>query len=398
MADPTPPAQDSRHGERTLYVVATVHLDTQWRWTIQDTIRAFVPATLEQNFEHLENHSFFVVSFEGAFRYMLMKEYYPEEYEHLKGLVETGRWCLAGSMLDAPDVNVVSPESLIRHILYGNGFFSREFGRQSTDLFLPDCFGFGWALPSIAAHCGLRGFSAQKFGNWMAPATIPFDIGRWEGPDGSSIVAAIRPEGYGEGLREDLSQAERWIERLDETGRLCGAHVGLMYVGVGDRGGALDATSMDWLRRSVEGRGPVQVRVSGSDQLFRDLQEEQIENLPRHRGELLLPTHGTGCLTSQAELKRWNRRNEVMAEAAEKAAVIADWLGALAYPAERLRDAWLRFLWHQMHDDLTGTSIPQAYRYSWNDEAVATNRFASALTDAISGLCGHSMWIRFLRR
>ena len=157
MADPTPPAQDSRHGERTLYVVATVHLDTQWRWTIQDTIRAFVPATLEQNFEHLENHSFFVVSFEGAFRYMLMKEYYPEEYEHLKGLVETGRWCLAGSMLDAPDVNVVSPESLIRHILYGNGFFSREFGRQSTDLFLPACFGFGWALPSIAAHCGLVG-------------------------------------------------------------------------------------------------------------------------------------------------------------------------------------------------------------------------------------------------
>ena len=386
MADPTPPARDSRHGERTLYVVATVHLDTQWRWTIQDTIRAFVPATLEQNFEHLENHSFFVVSFEGAFRYMLMKEYYPEEYEHLKGLVETGRWCLAGSMLDAPDVNVVSPESLIRQILYGNGFFSREFGRQSTDLFLPDCFGFGWALPSIAAHCGLRGFSAQKFGNWMAPATIPFDIGRWEGPDGSSIVAAIRPEGYGEGLREDLSQAERWIERLDETGRLCGAHVGLMYVGVGDRGGALDATSMDWLRRSVEGRGPVQVRVAGSDQLFRDLQEEQIENLPRHRGELLLPTHGTGCLTSQAELKRWNRRNEVMAEAAEKAAVIADWLGALAYPAERLRDAWLRFLWHQMHDDLTGTSIPAAYRFSWNDELLALNQFASVLTQSMGAI------------
>ena len=388
MADSSDLSPRTEGGERTLYVVATVHLDTQWRWTIQDTIGTFIPATLEQNFEHVENHSFFVVSFEGAFRYMLMKEYYPEAYEHLKSLVDMGRWRVAGSMLDAPDVNVVSPESLLRHILYGNGFFAREFGRRSSDLFLPDCFGFGFALPSIAAHCGLRGFSAQKFGNWMAPATIPFDIGRWEGPDGSVIVAAIRPEGYGEGLDEDLSEAARWIERLDATGRQCGARVGLMYVGVGDRGGGLDATSIDWLRRSVEGRGPVQVRVDGSDQLFLDLRQEQIDRLPRHRGELLLPTHGTGCLTSQAELKRWNRRNEALAEAAEKAAVIADWLGALPYPAEELRDAWLRFLWHQMHDDLTGTSIPAAYRFSWNDQLLARNRFGSVLTQSVGAIAG----------
>jgi len=386
MAESTPSTRASRDHDRTLYVVATVHLDTQWRWTIQDTIRDFLPATLEQNFSLLENHSFFVVSFEGAFRYMLMKEYYPENYERLKGLIEGGRWRVAGSMLDAPDVNAVSPESLIRHILYGNGFFGREFGRRSCDLFLPDCFGFGFALPSIAAHCGLRGFSAQKFGNWMAPATIPFDIGRWEGPDGTGVIAAIRPEGYGEGLREDLSQAQRWIERLDETGRQCGAFVGLMYVGVGDRGGGLDTTSMEWLQRSIEGRAPIQVRVDGSDQLFRDLQTDQIEKLPKHRGELLLPTHGTGCLTSQAALKQWNRRNELMAEAAEKAAVIADWLGALPYPAARLRDAWLRFLWHQMHDDLTGTSIPAAYRFSWNDELLASNQFTSVLTQSIGAI------------
>jgi alpha-mannosidase len=386
MTDPTSSSKVSGGHERTLYVVATVHLDTQWRWTVQDTIRDFLPATLEQNFSLLDIHSFFVVSFEGAFRYMLMKEYYPREYERLKGFVEQGRWRLAGSMLDASDVNVVSPESLIRHILYGNGFFAREFDRQSCDLFLPDCFGFGFALPSIAAHCRLRGFSAQKFGNWMAPATTPFDLGRWEGPDGSSIVAAIRPEGYGEGLREDLSQASRWIERLDDTGRQCGAYVGLMYVGVGDRGGGLDSTSMEWLQRSVEGRTPIQVRVDGSDQLFRDLQTGPIDKLPRHRGELLLPTHGTGCLTSQAALKRWNRRNELTAEAAEKAAVIADWLGALPYPAERLREAWLRFLWHQMHDDLTGTSIPAAYRFSWNDELLALNQFTAVLTQSIGAI------------
>lgn len=369
-----------------LYVVATVHLDTQWRWTVQETIRDFLPATLEGNFSHFERYPFFVLSFEGAFRYMLAKEYYPEAFARLKRYVEEGRWAVAGSMLDSPDVNVVSPESLIRHILYGNRFFEQELGCRSRDLFLPDCFGFGWALPSIAAHCGLIGFSSQKFGKWMAPAEIPFDIGIWRGPDGAEVVAALRPEGYGEGLNEDLSQAARWVERIERTGAGGGTYVGLMYVGTGDRGGALDEESMGWLARSIEGIGPVRVRNTASDQLFGDLDEADKRKLPRHADELLLPTHGTGCYTSQAVLKKWNRKNELLADAAERAAVVADWLGAVAYPAARLRQAWRRFLWHQMHDDLTGTSIPPAYGFSWNDELVALNIFASVLSESVGAV------------
>ena len=382
-------ARDSHSRDKSrprLYAVATVHLDTQWRWTIQDTIREFIPATLERNFDLLERYPFFVVSFEGAFRYQLMQEYYPEEFEKLRRWVSKGRWRVAGSMLDSPDVNVISPESLIRHILYGNGFFRSELGVSSCDIFLPDCFGFGQALPSVAAHCGLTGFSAQKFGRWMAPATIPFDVGVWQGPDSEEVVAAIRPGGYGEGLDEDLSRAPRFLERLEVAGRECGVAVGLRYVGVGDRGGGLDESSMRWLDKSVHGDGPVEVVLSGSDQIFRDLSREQITALPRHADELLLPTHGTGCLTSQAQLKRWNRRNELLADAAERAASIADLLGALPYPAARLRGAWTRFLWHQMHDDLTGTSIPEAYSFTDNDELLSLNQFAAVLTHAIGSL------------
>ncbi|MGB6639321.1 MAG: glycoside hydrolase family 38 C-terminal domain-containing protein, partial [Thermoanaerobaculia bacterium] len=369
-----------------LYVVATAHLDTQWRWTVQDTIRDFLPATLHGNFAHFERYPFFVLSFEGAFRYMLVKEYYPEDFARLQHYVKEGRWAVAGSMLDSPDVNVVSPESLIRHILYGNRFFEQELGSRSRDLFLPDCFGFTWALPSIAAHCGLQGFSSQKFGNWMAPAQIPFEIGIWRGPDGAEVIAALRPEGYGEGLSEDLSRAARWVEWIERTGGKSGPTVGLKYVGIGDRGGALDQASMDWLAKSIEGDGPVRVQNAASDQLFRDLGEKQTRQLPRHDSELLLPTHGTGCYTSQAVLKKWNRRNELMADAAERAAVVADWLGTLPYPADRLRQGWTRFLWHQMHDDLTGTSIPPAYGFSWNDELVALNLFTSALTESVGAV------------
>src|SRR5512140_2556417 len=67
--------------ERTAYVVATAHLDTQWRWTIQDTIVDMIPNTLRGNFALFEKYPDYVFSFEGAFRYALAKEYYPAEYE-----------------------------------------------------------------------------------------------------------------------------------------------------------------------------------------------------------------------------------------------------------------------------------------------------------------------------
>ena len=378
----TTPRRPDPERRPVLHVVATAHLDTQWRWTVRDTIREFLPATLRENFALFEAHPHYVLSFEGAFRYRLMKEYYPHDFERLKRYVAAGRWHPAGAMLDAPDVNLPSPESLLRQILYGNRFFQRELGKRSADLFLPDCFGFGWALPSVAAHCGLAGFSGQKFRKWGGET--PFAIGLWRGPDGRGVVAALRPEGYGEGLDEDLSRAERWLEWLKEQGRRSGLELGYKYVGIGDRGGGLPEEAVRRIGESLAGDGPIQVEHGASDRLFRDLSAEQIERLPTWDGELLLPTHGTGCLTSQAAMKRWNRKNELLADAAERAAAAAAILGGAPYPQAALEDAWQRFLWHQMHDDLTGTSIPAAYEISWNDELLALNRFSSALTDAVS--------------
>ncbi len=370
----------------TLFLVYTVHLDTQWRWTIRETIADFLPATLEGNFELFERYPSRVLSFEGAFRYRLVEEYYPKAFDRLREAVANGNWRPAGAMLDAPDVNCVAPESLLRHILYAQRYFEKTFGTTSCDLFLPDCFGFGHALPTIAAHCGLIGFSAQKFGNWGAPAELPFDIGRWLGPDGSGLVAALRPEGYGEGLHEDLSEAERWLERIDEQYESSRLRVAMMYVGVGDRGGHLDDESLEWLEKSVEGVGPLNVLQVASDELFRRLTPAQHERLPRHQGELLLPTHGTGCWTSQAVTKRWNRRCERLADTAERAATIAHWFGVMDYPEVQLREAWQRFLWHQMHDDVTGTSIPEAYRFTWNDQLIAQNAFETVAADALGAL------------
>jgi alpha-mannosidase len=378
-----PPVEPKRG---RLYVVPIAHLDTQWRWTIRDTIARHLPKTLTQNAAAFARFPGYVLNLDGAFRYRLLEEYFPEDFERVKAWVAAGRWHPAGCFVDAADVNLPSPESLIRQILYGNGYFARTFGIRNRDVFLPDCFGFGFALPSIAAHCGMRGFSSQKLNRGRAAGGLPFALGRWQGPDGAEILAALDPGGYGELLSCDLSSDAASAGAVAAQLQRSGVAVALRYFGIGDTGGAPEGGSLRWLERSLENRGALEVRCGASGRLFEELTAAEQANLPLYRGELLMRLHGTGCYTSQAAMKRWNRQNERLADAAERAAVAAHWLGALPYPRQRLREAWERFLWHQFHDDLTGTSVPAAYTYSWNDECLSLNQFAGVLTAAVGAV------------
>lgn len=367
----------------TAYVVGTAHLDTQWLWTIQDTIREHIPKTMRHNLEAFVRHPDYVFSFEGSFRYRLMKEYYPDLYAQVKRRVAGGRWRVAGSWVDAVDVNVPSPESLIRQALYGNGWFRREFGKASADVFLPDCFGFGAALPTVAAHCGLKGFSTQKL-TWGSAAGIPFPVGQWEGIDGSRIVAALDAGSYVGDCGPDWDRADWLLEAIRRASAEGGPKVAYRYHGAGDTGGGPSEKSLANLDAAMRGDGPIRVRSAASDQLFRDLTPAQAAKLPLYKGELLMTAHGTGCYTSQAAMKEWNKRNELLADSAERAALGAWLLAGKPYPRTTLEDAWVRFLWHQFHDDLTGTSIPQAYEFSWNDELLAMNRFADVLVSSLA--------------
>jgi alpha-mannosidase len=369
--------------DRTLYVVGTAHLDTQWRWTIQKTVTDYIPATLRMNLAYFDEYPDYIFSFEGSIRYILAKEYYPDLYAKMKERIKEGRWRIAGSWIDAVDVNMPSPEALIRQNLYGNGFFKKEFGKTSVDVYLPDCFGFGYALPSIAAHCGLKGFTTQKLLPYgSAYGGVPFNIGTWEGVDGSSLVSVLEPGRYRHDVGTDWYKADWLLKRIDDLGRKSGLYVDLQLHGMGDRGDGPTKRSMDNLAACIRAGGPIKVINKGSDDLFRELKPDQIAKLPHYNGELLMSTHGTGCYTTQAALKKWNRKNELLADAAERAATMAALLG-VDYPQAKLNEAWTRFLWHGFHDDLTGTSIPEAYAFTWNDQILSLNQFGQIVTDSI---------------
>lgn len=371
------------------YMVADAHLDTQWNWDIQTTIKDYVWNTLNQNLFLLNQYPDYIFNFEGGVKYAWMKEYYPREYELMKAFVKAGRWHVSGASWDATDTLVPSVESFIRNIMLGQEFYRKELGVESTDIFLPDCFGFGWTLPTVAAHCGLIGFSSQKL-DWRnnpfyGKSKHPFTIGLWKGVDGASVMLA---HGYDYGRRwdnEDLSE-NRYLMELSKCTPLNTVY---RYYGTGDVGGSPTIASVASVEKGIKGDGPLKIICAASDQLFKDYQPYGSHpELPVFDGELLMDVHGTGCYTSQAAMKLYNRQNELLGDAAERASVAAALLGVAEYPGKSLTESWQRFIFHQFHDDLTGTSIPRAYEFSWNDELLSLKQFSSILTHSVGSVAG----------
>ena len=376
------------------YMVSDAHLDTQWNWDVQTTIREYIPRTLFQNLYLMERFPDYRFSFEGGVVYSWMKEYYPMHYERMKKYIASGQWHIAGASWDANDPNMPSAESFFRNILLGQEFYKKEFGVRSTDIFLPDCFGFGYTLPTIAAHSGLIGMSTQKL-SWRnhdfydAPyhKKNPFSWGVWYGIDGSSVIAAFDTGGYNSELPENVQYNERLMERAahgyDNT---CFRYYAGGGEGVGDKGNSGTVTTCRRLTKAInDPNAPIEIISATSDDLFKAYLGRKAE-LPSFDGELLMDVHATGCYTSQTAMKYYNRRNEELTGAAERASVAADWLGALAYDQRKLTEIWQRFIWHQFHDDLTGTSIPEAYTWSWNDELIALRQGGDVMNTAVGAL------------
>ncbi|MCP4453626.1 MAG: hypothetical protein GY809_19370 [Planctomycetes bacterium] len=253
----------------TLFIVPYTHLDDFWRWSYPQTIRDFLKNTLDDNFEAFEAYPNYEFNWSGASRYQMMREYYPEKYEELKKWVAAGRWHPSGSSWVENDVLIPSTETIIRQILMGTQYFKKEFDEVSLEYMIPDCFGFSWALPSVLNHCGIRGFSTQKL-TWESANGIPFNVGRWIGPDGESVIAALNAGNYADAHEHVYSTHKDTLKRLQENQKRSGLPIDYFYMGGGDtnnadRGGVIQRVSLETLKETqatkesvkvIAGKGP----------------------------------------------------------------------------------------------------------------------------------------------
>jgi alpha-mannosidase len=213
--------------------------------------------------------------------------------------------------------------------------------------------------------------------------------------------------------RELSRHQNDWAARVELNGKVTGVRTDYHYYGTGDIGGTPDEDSVKRLEAIITGGkaslpldvdslfsrfshaqgpavqlggGPVHVISANAEQMFLDITPAEAAGLPRYTGEMELTNHSAGSLTSQAYQKRWLRKEELLADAAEKASIAAEWLGARPYPLQRLNDAWTLVMGGHFHDIAAGTASPKAYEFAWNDDVIAMNQFAGVLTNATEGI------------
>ena len=294
--------------KKKVYAVSTAHLDTVWRWDLRKTIEEYLPDTLRKNFDLIERYPDYCFNFEGAFRYQLIEEYYPLAFGEIQNLVKRGNWYPAGACYENGDVNIPSPEALFRNILLGNRYFQEKFGVQSKDIFLPDCFGFGQALPSVMKYAGLLGFTTQKL-SWGSAYGVPFTLGYWQGVDGSRVLACPNARSYRSKFSGDLRGEVSVIDDVAKNAFEGGLPYAQHLYGTGDVGGAPTEESVQNVCASAaeNGQKDFDVISAQSDQIFKDidaLPDSDKDRLPVWNNELLMTSHGAGGYTARAMGKR----------------------------------------------------------------------------------------------
>lgn len=363
------------------------HIDVAWLWRLKHTREKAARSFSTVN-RMMDDHPFYQFLQTQAQLYDFIKENYPDIYEKIKQRVNEGKWEPSGSMWVECDCNLVSGECLVRQILFGKLFFEREFGYHNDFLWLPDVFGYSWALPQILKKSGIDTFMTTKI-SWNDSNKLPYDTFLWRGMDGTEILSHFitttdqGSESYTyNGDTRPYAVKGVWdnYSNKDLNRDL------LLSFGYGDGGGGPNRDMLETMKHLNKLPGIPHVKTESATKYFQRLNNTVEKNeldgyLPIWDGELYLEFH-RGTYTSQAYNKRMNRKLEFYLRNAEMLSVLAEKLGTLSYPREALEQAWKIVLCHQFHDILPGSSIREVYE----DSRVNYHKAEELIEDVMAGI------------
>ena len=362
--------------------VGHTHIDMAWLWRLKHThekaSRSF--STVLRMMEMFPEYIFLQTQPQ---LYEYIKEDFPEIYEEIKKRIKEGRWEVDGGMWVEADCNLTSGESLTRQILIGSKFIKEEFGKEVEYLWLPDVFGYSWALPQILKKSGIDMFMTTKI-SWNQYNRMPHDTFKWKGMDGTEVLTHFitTPEPWNEpgswfytynGLLTAKTVKGVWdaYSEKEMNQEL------LISYGYGDGGGGVNRDLLERRRRIDKIPGLPSLETSTAGAFFRDL-KKTVKNTDRFvhtwDGELYLEYH-RGTYTSQGYNKRMNRKMELLYRTAE-------WLTAMGgvregrlelAEQEKLTEGWKRILTNQFHDIIPGSSIHEVYEDARKDYETIKN-------------------------
>ncbi|WP_029150110.1 alpha-mannosidase [Microbacterium indicum] len=371
------PAAASAH---TLHAVGHAHIDSAWLWPVRETVRK-VARTFSNVLSLMDEDPDFVFAASSAQQYAWIKETYPELFERIRARVAEGRFVPVGGMWVESDTNLPGSEAMARQFVAGKGFFLREFGIDTAEVWLPDSFGYSGAIPQIAQAAGARWFLTQKI-SWNETNRIPHHTFRWEGIDGTRLFTHFPPvDTYNSRVSAaELAHAE---ENFADKGR---SSVSLLPYGYGDGGGGPTREMVAAVARTRSLEGSPRV-VHSSPRRFFEAAEAEYPHPEVWAGELYLEFH-RGTYTSQLATKQGNRRSEHLLREAELWATTAAVRTEYAYPAERIRRIWETVLLQQFHDILPGSSIAWVYQDAERNYAALAVELEEIIAESLRALAG----------
>ncbi len=348
------PVMEAKNGSSApvFYAVGNAHLDLAWLWPMAETYRK-TERTFAAQLRLIEEYPEYKFIQSQPASYEMCKKYYPELFARIKEAVKGGQWIADGAMWVEPDTNMASGEALIRQLMHGKRYYKEEFDVDSKVLWLPDTFGYTAALPQILKGCGVDYLVTQKiFWSYNEGDQFPYHYFTWEGMDGSQVVSFL-PTSYT--YRTDPIEANNiWKNRT----QVQDLDAFLMPYGYGDGGGGPARDYIEYAKRQEDLEGSVKVKMAGPMEFFHDM-EEQGGPVNTYVGELYFSAH-RGTYTSQAAVKKNNRRNELAMREEEFWSSLGLGRG-LEYDLAKADALWKELLLHQFHDILPGSSIGRVY-------------------------------------
>ena len=369
----------SKQSDITIHTIGHSHIDLAWLWRVKHT-KEKAKRTFSTVLRLAELYPDYIYLQSQPQLYQWMKEEEPELYEQMKEKVKTGQWEVEGAMWVEADCNIPSGESIVRQLLYGMKFIKEEFDQSSTVLWLPDVFGYSWALPQILSKAGIETFMTTKI-SWNQYNRMPHDTFKWKGIDGTEILTHFittpepgRPSDAWFYTYNGLVTAETikgiWEKYQDkEMNRDL-----LLAYGYGDGGGGVNRDMLEMKRQFDRIPGMPAVKSSTAKSYFSKLHEkvqQTEEYVHTWDGELYLEYH-RGTYTSQAYMKKQNRRLELAFRKIEILAVMDGLAGDWAsYPEDAIEKGWKKILLNQFHDIIPGSSIGEVYEDAAEEYAKA---------------------------
>ncbi|MDJ0897839.1 MAG: alpha-mannosidase [Xenococcus sp. MO_188.B8] len=409
--------------QRKFNLLGHAHLDMAWLWTTTETYEV-AQRTFQSVLNLQQDYPTLTFCHTSPALYQWIEENRPDIFTAIQNTVNQGIWEALGGMWIEPEVNIISGESIIRQLLYGQKYLTEKFGTTTRVAWLPDSFGFPWQLPQLLKQCGIDYFVTGKL-HWNDTTKFPHGCFWWESPDGTKLFTLMSPPNVtGVMDTNPITMTNYAVEWESQTG----LQDIFWLPGVGDHGGGPTRDMLDvaalWQKSpffpeirfstateyldNISQQYPLKTQDLNSPDSSFDIVDApsgksfQHSSFPIHNSELYLELH-RGCYTTHAEQKRFNRYCENLLYQAELFATLATLTNrdrlffavfshhdqditkkansqvishknnlaltnnsnhnqeqSLSWQGQ-IEKAWKKVLFNQFHDILPGTSIPEVF-------------------------------------